>query len=244
MSRNSYIYGQPQWLGRSHHTLDDSRRRAAPKLGARGKRQNPALLQNRPPAEDALMECMARAARSPVCSRDAQRDWFGRVDRPHAAWDPPLAPQNPSAGLRADTSADLLGSWGVMPPRHQARRFRRTSCSRRAGRGRCQGSRGSSRPNPPRALHAQLLTTCSVRLHDARMRLQRGLLRARARGLRGSRGRSSLRSWRYRIATNTCLDVHRPSAKAWSLPVDYSRVGILPHGPGEPVGRIGNGSEP
>ena len=43
-------------------------------------------------------------------------------------------------------------------------------------------------------------------VHDAEDALQEALLRA-WRGLEGFEGRSSLRSWLYRIATNTCLDV-------------------------------------
>jgi RNA polymerase sigma-70 factor (ECF subfamily) len=55
-------------------------------------------------------------------------------------------------------------------------------------------------------------------LHDAEDALQDALLRA-WRGLGGFEGRSSLRSWLYRIATNTCLDeiARRPKRV---LPID------------------------
>jgi RNA polymerase sigma-70 factor, ECF subfamily len=55
--------------------------------------------------------------------------------------------------------------------------------------------------------------------HDAEDSLQEALLRA-WRGLEGFEGRSSLRSWLYRIATNTCLDemARRPRR---ALPADY-----------------------
>src|SRR5437762_13295629 len=43
-------------------------------------------------------------------------------------------------------------------------------------------------------------------VHDAEDALQDALLRA-WRGLARFEGRSSLRSWLYRIATNTCLDL-------------------------------------
>src|SRR5262245_17465577 len=43
-------------------------------------------------------------------------------------------------------------------------------------------------------------------VQDAEDALQEALLRA-WRGLRGFDGRSSLRTWLYRIATNACLDV-------------------------------------
>jgi RNA polymerase sigma-70 factor (ECF subfamily) len=56
-------------------------------------------------------------------------------------------------------------------------------------------------------------------VHDAEDALQDALLRA-WRGMSKFEGRSSLRSWLYRIATNTCLDViaRRPKRV---LPVDY-----------------------
>ena len=56
-------------------------------------------------------------------------------------------------------------------------------------------------------------------LHDAEDALQDALLRA-WRGLPGFNGRSALRSWLYRIATNTCLDLigRRPKRV---LPIDY-----------------------
>jgi RNA polymerase sigma-70 factor, ECF subfamily len=56
-------------------------------------------------------------------------------------------------------------------------------------------------------------------VHDAEDALQEALLRA-WRGLSGFAGRSSLRSWLYRIATNACLDViaRRPKRV---LPIDY-----------------------
>ena len=56
-------------------------------------------------------------------------------------------------------------------------------------------------------------------LHDAEDALQEALLRA-WRGLPRMQGRSSLRTWLHRIATNTCLDAiaRRPRRV---LPVDY-----------------------
>src|SRR5688572_18095278 len=56
-------------------------------------------------------------------------------------------------------------------------------------------------------------------LHDAEDALQEALLRA-WRGLPRFEGRSSLRSWLYRLATNTSLDaISRRKRKA--LPVEY-----------------------
>jgi len=70
-------------------------------------------------------------------------------------------------------------------------------------------------------------------LHDAEDALQEALLRA-WRGLARFQGRSSLRTWLYTIATNTCLTAiaRRPSR---ALPVDYGPAAD-PHGPGsEPL---------
>src|SRR5256885_3616241 len=56
-------------------------------------------------------------------------------------------------------------------------------------------------------------------VHDAEDALQETLLRA-WRGLRRFEGRSSLRSWLYRIATNTSLDAIEKRPKR-VLPIDY-----------------------
>jgi RNA polymerase sigma-70 factor, ECF subfamily len=70
-------------------------------------------------------------------------------------------------------------------------------------------------------------------VHDAEDALQDALLRA-WRGLSGFEGRSSLRSWLYKIATNTCLDVigRRPKRV---LPVDYGAAADPHDGTGEPL---------
>jgi len=70
-------------------------------------------------------------------------------------------------------------------------------------------------------------------VHDAEDALQDALLRA-WRGLSSFEGRSSLRSWLYRIATNTCLDMiaRRPKRV---LPIDYGPAADPHHGPGEPL---------
>jgi RNA polymerase sigma-70 factor (ECF subfamily) len=70
-------------------------------------------------------------------------------------------------------------------------------------------------------------------LHDAEDALQEALVRA-WRGLPRFEGRSSLRSWLYRIATNTCLDsiAKRPKRV---LPVDYGPASDPHDGPGEPI---------
>jgi RNA polymerase sigma-70 factor, ECF subfamily len=69
-------------------------------------------------------------------------------------------------------------------------------------------------------------------VHDAEDALQEALLRA-WRGLKRFEGRSSLRSWLYTIATNTCLDsiAKRPKRV---LPTEYPAADPG-EGPGEPL---------
>ncbi len=82
-----------------------------------------------------------------------------------------------------------------------------------------------------RELHAHCYRMLGS-VHDTEDALQETLLRA-WRGLGGFEGRSSLRSWLYRIATNACLDAIERRPKR-VLPVDYPPAD--PHaGPGEPL---------
>src|SRR6266540_543023 len=68
---------------------------------------------------------------------------------------------------------------------------------------------------------------------DAEDALQEALLRA-WQGLRRFEGRSSLRSWLYKIATNACLRAieRRPTRV---LPIDYAPAADPHDGPAEPV---------
>jgi RNA polymerase sigma-70 factor, ECF subfamily len=70
-------------------------------------------------------------------------------------------------------------------------------------------------------------------LHDAEDALQEALLRA-WRGFPRFAGRSSLRSWLYKIATNACLDAiaRRPKRV---LPIDYGPPSAPRVDPGEPL---------
>jgi len=84
--------------------------------------------------------------------------------------------------------------------------------------------------------HAELHAHCYRMLgsvHDAEDSLQEALLRA-WRGLSRFEDRSSLRSWLYRISTNTCLDaIARRSKRV--LPLDYGPPADPHDSPGEPL---------
>src|SRR5918992_5001664 len=84
--------------------------------------------------------------------------------------------------------------------------------------------------------HAELHAHCYRMLgslHDAEDALQDALLRA-WRGLPRFEGRSSLRSWLYAIATNTCLTAIEKRPKR-VLPIDYGPAADPHRGPGEPL---------
>jgi RNA polymerase sigma-70 factor (ECF subfamily) len=70
-------------------------------------------------------------------------------------------------------------------------------------------------------------------VHDAEDALQEVSLRA-WRGLGRFEGRSSLKSWLYTIATNTCLNAIERRPKR-VLPIDYAAAADPHGGPGEPV---------
>src|ERR1700733_12957615 len=69
--------------------------------------------------------------------------------------------------------------------------------------------------------------------HDAEDALQDALLRA-WRGLPGFEGRSSVRSWLYKIATNAAVDVARRRSQR-SLPVGYGPAAVPGAHPGAPL---------
>src|SRR3954453_3422787 len=70
-------------------------------------------------------------------------------------------------------------------------------------------------------------------VHDAEDAVQETLLRA-WRGLSGFEGRSSLRSWLYRIATNASLTMIDKRPKR-VLPIDYGPASDPHGGPGQPL---------
>src|SRR5215210_1772167 len=70
-------------------------------------------------------------------------------------------------------------------------------------------------------------------VHDAEDALQEVLLRA-WRGLPGFEGRSSFRSWLYRIATNASLNAIERRPKR-VLPIDYGPPADPHDSPGEPL---------
>ena len=76
-------------------------------------------------------------------------------------------------------------------------------------------------------------TGCSRSVQDAEDALQEALLGA-WRGLPRFEGRSSLRSWLYKVATNACLKLVERRPKL-VLPVDYGPAADPHDGLGEPV---------
>ena len=69
--------------------------------------------------------------------------------------------------------------------------------------------------------------------HDAEDAIQDAMLRA-WRGLPRFDGRSSLRAWLYKIATNTCLDTIARRGKR-ALPIDHVAAAELGEAPGRPL---------
>jgi RNA polymerase sigma-70 factor (ECF subfamily) len=90
------------------------------------------------------------------------------------------------------------------------------------------------------AHRSELLAHCYrmlASLPDAEDAMQETLLRA-WRGLPRFEGRSSFRSWLYRIATNVCLKVIERRPKR-VLPPDYGPAAAPRSGPGEPLAEAG-----
>ena len=71
-------------------------------------------------------------------------------------------------------------------------------------------------------------------VHDAEDALQEALLRS-WKSLKRFEGRSSLRSWLYTIATNTCLSVSERRSRQRVLPLDYGPASDPHEGPGRPL---------
>jgi RNA polymerase sigma-70 factor (ECF subfamily) len=83
---------------------------------------------------------------------------------------------------------------------------------------------------------AELLAHCYRMLgslHDGEDALQETMLRA-WRGLPGFAGRSSLRTWLYQIATNSCLDAIAARRRR-ALPIDHGPPSDGPGDPGVPL---------
>ena len=101
-----------------------------------------------------------------------------------------------------------------------------------AARGGDEGAYGSLIEAHRGELHAHCYRMLGS-MHDAEDALQEAMLRA-WRSLDRFEGRSSLRSWLYRIATNTCLDAIGKRPKR-VLPIDYAGAADPHDGPGGPV---------
>ncbi len=83
-----------------------------------------------------------------------------------------------------------------------------------------------------RELHAHAYRMLGS-VHDAEDAIQDAMLRA-WRGLPRFDGRSSLRSWLYKIATNTCLDAIAGRGRR-ALPIDHVAAAELGEAPGRPL---------
>src|SRR2546430_6653976 len=101
-----------------------------------------------------------------------------------------------------------------------------------AARGGDQGAYGRLLEPYRAQLHAHCYRMLGS-VHDAEDALQETSLRA-WRGLARFEGRSSLRSWLYTIATNTCLNQIAARPKR-VLPIDYGPASDPHVAPGEPL---------
>jgi RNA polymerase sigma-70 factor, ECF subfamily len=128
-----------------------------------------------------------------------------------------------SSKVRRGGAAKLTGS-GVTPDATDARAHERELLE--AARGGDEDAFGRLVELHRRDLHAHCYRMLGS-VHDADDALQDALVRA-WRGLAGFEGRSSLRSWLYRISTNACLDMIRRRPKR-VLPSDHGP----PAGPGD-----------
>ena len=109
-----------------------------------------------------------------------------------------------------------------------------------AARGGPGGRRAAPTPSSSTPIAASCTPTatgCSGSVHDAEDALQEALLRA-WRGIAKFEGRSSLRSWLYRIATNTSLNAIEKRPKR-VLPIDYGPAADPHERPGRAAGRVG-----
>ena len=70
--------------------------------------------------------------------------------------------------------------------------------------------------------------------HDAEDALQEAMLRS-WKAIGRFEGRSSVKSWLYRISTNTCLDTIKKRPKQRVLPIDFAPATDPHDGPGAPV---------
>src|SRR5919109_1981472 len=170
----------------------------------------------------------ARSATTAECSGSSAIATCSSFSPKPLKWTGGSSSLSPSASTRSRT-ADVTCSGMRSAPTAAAAQERELLAAAR------KGDEGAYRAlvEPHRA---ELIAHCyriTGSVHDAEEAIQDAMLRA-WRGLSRFEGRSSARSWLYKIATNACLDLVARRRKR-VLPIDYGPPARPDEGPGDPL---------